>query len=334
MFNRKIVFVLGAGANCECGFPLGSSLKERVRRDLWFYYDGQHQHGDQALQSLIIEKFESAARSYLASARKLSSIVNQFISIDEALHFVSDDTRAIDVGKAAIVNIIAQCELSSHLCSVGKEIALGSFSDSWLGRFFKLAISGLKKSEAAKSFSNTTIINFNYDRSLEEYLFQSLQRTADYSVDEARLAISTLNIIRPYGSLGLLDWQNGRGTRYGLNNPRALFDRGKEIRAYTESDIDEVRDEIRKSVEDAWVVIFLGFGFHEQNMKLFQLERSSSVRQVFATTVGIDPLNYPSIDRRIRSALCLREGRTVELVAYESAKLLEMLRPSIMALVG
>jgi hypothetical protein len=39
LFNKKTVFVLGAGASFEAGMPLGAKLAENISELLNFYWD-------------------------------------------------------------------------------------------------------------------------------------------------------------------------------------------------------------------------------------------------------------------------------------------------------
>ena len=57
-----------------------------------------------------------------------------------------------------------------------------------------------------------SIITFNYDRSLEEYLYRVLG--ALYNRDAEEL-VQGLSIIHVHGDLGPLDWESQRGRKYG-----------------------------------------------------------------------------------------------------------------------
>jgi hypothetical protein len=86
---------------------------------------------------------------------------------------------------------------------------VSNYHDTWLLYFLAMALASQTKAQATKAFQNVTVINFNYDRTVEHFLFSRLQTNFGLTGDEARSAIANLNIIRPYGSVGPLPWQEG-----------------------------------------------------------------------------------------------------------------------------
>src|SRR5262249_911856 len=84
----------------------------------------------------------------------------------------------------------------------------------------------------------------------------------------------------------------------GLEREQA--ERAYNIRTFTEQIEDvTVLGEIREAFESAHLVIFLGFGFHQQNLELLKPQTHGTarplVRAVLATTRGIDEKNNPMI---------------------------------------
>jgi hypothetical protein len=70
-----------------------------------------------------------------------------------------------------------------------------------------MAVAALKKEQIADAFSKVTIINFNYDRLIEQFIYSALRTRLRVDQDEATKAISGLRTIRPYGKVGSLPWQ-------------------------------------------------------------------------------------------------------------------------------
>ncbi|MGO9682247.1 MAG: hypothetical protein ACLPTZ_06580 [Beijerinckiaceae bacterium] len=59
------------------------------------------------------------------------------------------------------------------------------------------------------------------------------------------------------------------------------------IKTYTEQiEQSETLAEIRDVVSDAHTIVFLGFSFHPENMKLLGLEHATRVEQIFGTAKG------------------------------------------------
>ena len=58
---------------------------------------------------------------------------------------------------------------------------------------------------------------------------------------------------------------------------------------FTEQEDSEVSEAIDASIDEAQTVLFLGFGFEEQNMRFFS--RGGDSKKVFATLYGQKPQN-------------------------------------------
>jgi hypothetical protein len=75
-------------------------------------------------------------------------------------------------------------------------------ADGWIGEMFSLAVAGLRQQELPSAFENVTFVNFNYDRAIEQYLYRALQERTSARPEEAKATVESLNMIRPYGSIG------------------------------------------------------------------------------------------------------------------------------------
>jgi len=118
-------------------------------------------------------------------------------------------------------------------------------------------------------FSNTAIVTFNSDRSLEQFLFQCLCNRHNKGPDDVATALSRLRIIHVYGQLGPLDWLVTGGRKYSpdLNaNAVRLAAQGIQIIAEGRDDSPELR-QAREAIEGAEYVIFLGMAYHPDNMR-------------------------------------------------------------------
>ena len=212
--------------------------------------------------------------------------------------------------------------------------------EHWAIRFLRMAAQSLRKGDASRFFDNITIINFNYDRALDQYLYWSLQDTYGFSAEEALNAIYRLSqkTIRPYGSLGPLDWQQQGGTRYGSTEdlPSRLFDIASQIRTYTEQlDDSDMLDFVRYALSQARLVVVLGFGFHPQNMRLFEqggTRGNVEARRVFATMFKTPDENHELWQNQLQAYL--KTNAPVRCSLKEAHQMLQDLEPSIMAFAG
>jgi hypothetical protein len=111
--------------------------------------------------------------------------------------------------------------------------------------------------------------------------------------------VQKLKIYHPYGVVGSLPWQDPRthvsfgGVRRNAN----LIDIANQIRTFTErvEGDDPALATIRLQIQEAEIIVFLGFAFHELNMKLLSPETSSNVRRVFGTAKGKSEIDLTDI---------------------------------------
>jgi hypothetical protein len=67
-------------------------------------------------------------------------------------------------------------------------------------------------------FLNVTIINCNYDRLIEQYIYSELRTRLDVSPHDAAQTVARLKMIRPYGSVSPLPSFGGQ-ISFGQNLP-------------------------------------------------------------------------------------------------------------------
>ncbi|MEH2492833.1 hypothetical protein [Bradyrhizobium sp. AZCC 2230] len=182
-----------------------------------------------------------------------------------------------------IARSILGAEHSSVLSLANDPTEFAKFDQTWLHQFFAMAKRNLKREDLLKTFQNVTIINFNYDRCVEQYLFHAFHQRGAVSRDDARTVVRSLRMIRPYGALGSL-WGELAFGDYSTN-PISAADR---ILTLTEQLAQDVDDAIKKAILDAHVIVILGFGFHEQNMEALTVDSEYKHRNIFATLFGLD----------------------------------------------
>jgi hypothetical protein len=314
VFSEPTVFVIGAGASAEFGMPSGPQLQKNIGSALDFRrgQDGQLL-GDQNLHSLLRDRFNGQVQRYYEAATELSQIIREstFDSIDEALHwFSSSHPEAVALGKAAIVREILAAERTTLLFNKGdpdNAAVADSIANMWMPSFLQMAIAALKKEEIASAFSKVTIINFNYDRLIEQFIYSALRTRLRIGQDDAAKAISGLRIIRPYGKVGSLPWQKeGSAVSFGADigsDHDKLFSLSENIYTYTEPVAGRVSEDIASALEGARLIVFLGFGFHQQNMRLLTVRNRVGNKHVIATVFNIAHENLDNMRADISTRL-------------------------------
>jgi hypothetical protein len=102
--------------------------------------------------------------------------------------------------------------------------------------------------------------------------------------------MSTLDITHPYGQVGKLPWQCaaiGRGIEFGERlHGEALLNVSDEIKTFTEQAHDEAeKQHWQKLIQECEQLVFLGFGFHRQNIELLSLSSGpTNTPEIYATT--------------------------------------------------
>lgn len=293
MFTTKIALVLGAGSSLAMGYPLGSDLRRKIlsltdAAKLNFRISTGLQGKPEELWQFV----EAFSKS-------------QAYSIDA---FLARRPQFADIGKHAIAAILLSCESAERLHKT-------DHPDHWYQYLFH----GLAKDDwESVDFSNLAIVTFNYDRSLEEYLLQSLMASYDKTRQEACSKLKELEIVHVYGALGGAEpWATGY-LNYGEGPSEArCLSAAKSIQV-----IPEGRDDgpsvgrARAILWNADAIAFLGFGFDALNLRRLDSKRTCAQvvqraegylqRVLAATTLGMKRLEtfaaYDQLGQAIPSA--------------------------------
>lgn len=236
--THRIVFVLGAGASIPYGYPSGADLLDQMLR-----------HESEIVDVLRAAGFEKPDREAFQEALVSSACT----SVDTFLERRPDFRR---LGKLWVATQIIRVENESRL---------RRRSDDW----YSTVVNTFDAPFDQLDFSAITVVTFNYDRSLEHFLFNALRSRHKQDSDAVAKKLSTLRVIHVYGHVGLLDWQSAGGRKY---RPDLHLD---EIRNAADgiNVISEGRDDSRElteaqtAIKEADRVFFLGMGYHSENMR-------------------------------------------------------------------
>lgn len=187
MFNTETVFVVGAGASCELGFPSGVGLKRQIAS----YLNAKHDQGgrlvledEELRQAFLLLGQEASLEQWLTASRRVSAGMAIAPSIDNYLHTHSSNPLFARCGKLAITSKILAAEKKSPLFAA-KGKAADLFNDdlekSWLPKFAWQLVVDVAKHDARNIFDNLHFVIFNYDRCVEHYLYLGLQAYYDLS---------------------------------------------------------------------------------------------------------------------------------------------------------
>lgn len=279
MIEIETVLVLGAGASKDFGFPTGQELVKQicerfskdVAKDFLHICSGQ-------VNLNMDYKFPDALKEA------------DPISVDV---WLERNPEVLEVGRAAIAIALLEYEQGSNLRP----------EKNWYQLLFQ------RLNSPFDDFQNNklSIVTFNYDRSLEKYLFKAFRHTyAGKGVKECEEKLSHLKIIHVYGSLGRLEWQSNDPKNPTEQLPYAtkpdiftVQSAAKGIKIISEG-IQELPwefQEARRLIEQAKALYFLGFGYHENNIKRLGIDTLNKPSKIMGTSYGLDYQRIREIER-------------------------------------
>jgi hypothetical protein len=305
--SKFITFVLGAGASFEVGMPTGKILKKNIGSSLSFESDnfGSLSGGDDQLRQAVInlsqlQKKKNELPDYLKAAKQIKGGMQQAPSIDNFIDSHRSNTRVSEVGKLAIASEILKAERKSKLyvshSNSYNKLNFEDIEDTWFNEFFKLLTLNVEEQDLPARLKHVRVVTFNYDRTLEHYLFHSIQNYYGCSPEKSAKILSYLNVLHPYGKVGDLPWQKTKnGVPFGAESQtQTLIQVFKLLRTFTEettSGNESQIKSIRAAIFEAEILAFLGFAYHKQNLELlFDTAKVSPSRfsnQVYGTAFGI-----------------------------------------------
>ncbi len=145
--------------------------------------------------------------------------------------------------------------------------------DNWYFYLYNRMLDGCLTADSCERFGDSKVmfITFNYDRSLEHYLFKSLKNTFRMAPEAAIVEqLKRISIHHVYGQIDYLPWQNGQksyGSNYSYEEILGIVPNIKTMFEMTASD----KEELKNAIGSARRIYFLGFGYDESNMRVIGL---------------------------------------------------------------
>jgi len=265
MITEQTLFILGAGASKPYGFPTAYELRENIIK-----YFRERKIKDETLGRQFNQDIDRQVTDFLTHFN-----LSNNISIDL---FLSRNPQFSSLGKEAIITNIIDSESRNKLHKGIK------FEENWYLSIFTFMMEGLSKQDSYKAFAmnKITFLTFNYDRSLEHYLYLSFRHSfPTISQSEIDKIMNQIKIIHIYGKTGRLPWQNE------YNTGELILDYGHGIDFYRlQAMIKNIKtiEEREPIIEETPVynefmrarkVFFLGFSFADENMDVLQIAINS-----------------------------------------------------------
>jgi hypothetical protein len=292
MFKRRTLFIVGAGASQEAGFPVGATLAERIGDGLKLVGDNWERTATFADRELFDELRRYVARTqaqdlnkYGEAAQLISDGITLSNSIDDFLNVHSKNPFVTKLGKAAIVRGIVQAEKNSDLfvnpSNIYNKLGFSKLEQTWFVKLMRVLGPGGTPDSIESIFKTVAFITFNYDRCIEHFLTHAISALYGITKQAAEVIVAKITIIHPYGKIGEL-----ATTPFGGDPNRSpdLFPLASRIKTYTEQsanpeDLAKMHDEMH----NAACIVFLGFSYLEQNMALLRPTNPLDQKTVLGT---------------------------------------------------
>jgi len=272
MIEKRTVFVLGAGASCPYRFPTARGLRREIIQAFVADYEKLLDERARPGTDGINDGYPaiSSAKDFVDAFRDSSTE-----SIDL---FLSGNPRFEKVGKIAIVLSILGAEGWSAFreeLETTKEVA-----QDWYWYLFNRLRRELTGRDGYQDFGGNriTFITFNYDRSLEHFLFDSLLHSFEGAdAQTVRAQIDRIPIIHVYGKLAPLPWQEDDTSKvlgygdHGLLSSRNVLGIIENLYVVREERVNPEQDKAREAIQEAERVFFLGFGYAPESLEALGL---------------------------------------------------------------
>lgn len=270
--THPTVLVLGAGASADVGYPTGKDLTNRICIKL---STKNNTYKSSALFKAAVEAGFSEDE-VVQFGRDFHD--SQVLSIDD---FLSENLQWHAVGKFCIAHELIEVENEEALKEMGR--------NAWYRQLRHALGNGLEQLRQSK----LKIITFNYDRSLEHFLFTSYRSISRATAQPTgvRECLNNLEFLHIHGQIGSLEWQEGGHRPYGpAKSAMEIREQSRRILIVDESENQRyLSTPPWEIIEWAEQVLFIGFGFAPSNMARLGMERFKKNEKIGfgATTMGL-----------------------------------------------
>jgi len=309
MITRPTVLILGAGAAYELGMPLGPRLLTHVADIL----DPETQG---TMEYPYLDVLEKVGFTRGRLERFHDAVSNTAITAID--HLLAKQPSYHRMGRAAIAAALLTYERRAA-------ITVSPERPRWSEMLFERMIYGRHDFEE----NELSVITFNYDRTFEHFMFESLKRLYPGDLTRARERLASIPIVHLHGSIGgYPELTRGKGVRFGADvNPEVIERAHRRIKIirdeednYGPMEYDDDFDDAYELLRDAELMLMLGFGFDPTNLVRLALDECLSDDAIVHATayqVGNGVLREARKNAGIGERLQLHEMTCTELLVRD-----------------
>ncbi|HKP03621.1 MAG TPA: hypothetical protein VJU77_09715 [Chthoniobacterales bacterium] len=229
--------------------------------------------------------------------------MNVFLEFRDAFHksgqssidaFLEHRPEFFEVGKLAIAYCLIPYE---------SEEALFGITGNRGGDWYQYLSEKLTASFEKFGENRLAVITFNYDRSLEHYLFTTLRNAHGRSDEECAQMLRRIPIHHVYGQLSRHPYPDQEARPYTPDRSKYKYV-GYAARGITllhdkaKPELDAAREVLKRAER----ICFLGFSYHPLNLERLRLQDSSG-RAVFGTARRLIGDELGSVEQDLHSLL-------------------------------
>lgn len=271
----KTIFILGAGASHAYGFPLGQGLVDEIINTISpVSRTGQtlNFNMQSKLVNILLRKFGGTFMwDFVCKLRD-----SETNSID---FFLSHNMKYREIGKLCIAYLILDHQRRLQNANKIK------------GGWYKLLWSEINSIDIDKF--DFSIYTFNYDRSLSLYLKKSIMNMFGWVETDLSLQqyMEKIPITHLHGSVDIEAHGYQIEPLFEILTYDHLIKISAQISVIYEAEINDAFKKFHADIRYAEHIVFLGFGFHPDNIKRLQLTKSNlNGVKVFSTAFGMSEL--------------------------------------------
>lgn len=282
MVHQKTVIVVGAGASCAYGMPLGADLLRAAR--------GARVEDFGAVYEVVRLHAERSHRVPLSEVTACYTDLDRFVgpSIDDFLEKRQERPSHQIVGRALIAALVGR-ELRNVGLAGNPEIsrpAGGPPKDDWIRTLGLRLTAGAPTLQHCLTGNQVSFVTFNFDSILELRLRHHLEATYDCRLTEAELT-AHWPIHHVHGRLP--DPPEDHLSTIRCQDWLPWLSEGASAVRVVADQLDEDQlASIAAAVDEATRLCFLGFAFHPNNVKRLGLpNRRPTIKVMYATVYGL-----------------------------------------------
>lgn len=315
MFSERTTLILGAGASCGYGYPIGHDLIDRII-EVCKGWSASNANGNAAMYG---DRLGRALRFY------------DPLSIDSFLFHYEQDQHLVAWAKIAIGKILFE---SARMSEFERR---PNSSENWYRLLWNAIVAGSSAEELASEHFplNLNIVTFNYDVSLEAFLYSRVTQQDSFfrtpQLQGAFLRKLSNSIHHVYGKILDYKWCGGTDSDslYQIDDERLrnhyIDACQSRILLVNERSASQYQA-IRQCIQDATRIFFLGFAFDETNIgeKVLSLEETLAPRPIKDGPSWVPDIKYTNLnDSEIinrKMSLLVSQGGTSCSSVHKSTK--------------